>query len=639
MIHLTSRYLASKRSLWLLLACLALLILLLSGCGRSATRRTLLHAESIMEAHPDSAYALLSALCVDSAAPEEDRALFALLLTQAMYKLDILGISPKETIDSHGRMMDNAIGYFEKENDRKQTMESYYYRGVVMMCYPDSLPYSLQPFSISLDLAREQKDTFYIAKSYSMLSAIYGQGKAYHDQAEAEKIALDYFKVTGRENFINYSRFTLGSALFASGKHEEALARIDTLLSDLPQNEVTSLKVRALNIKARALYYCERYPDAISMIEYLDSIDQHQPDLTLFHAASYIERDDIPIAKKLMEAQAEDLDSIDSNILENILYQKSRDVSEELQAMYTLYDGLTEDYNEITQGNLNTIQSFAQRNAADRHHHEREVMRLQIVIVGMVLLLLALAFGMLYFRFIRNKKKLSATGKELDVTRAELERILSDFQKKEEELEEMSRIEEKMEQDINEIIDKYGAGIPDSDLRTDIKERLSSLIDYLKQLNEREISMTKWKMREVSLSYIHSVSRIISDICMRDRTVGDKKGRIVDEIESLKEYLDSFKVNSDAMPIREKLIDELTDNDISKLRTGAAGRPKLREDYVLFALYLFYGFDSDTISELFKKEKNSLYSLKKRLNEKLKNLPEAQKERYEYVLARQNGRK
>ena len=93
------------------------------------------------------------------------------------------------------------------------------------------------------------------------------------------------------------------------------------------------------------------------------------------------------------------------------------------------------------------------------------------------------------------------------------------------------------------------------------------------------------------------------------------------------------------MPIREKLIDELTDNDISKLRTGAAGRPKLREDYVLFALYLFYGFDSDTISELFKKEKNSLYTLKKRLNEKLKNLPEAQKERYEYVLARQNGRK
>ena len=91
MIHLTSRYLASKRSLRLLLACLALLILLLSGCGRSATRRTLLHAESIMEAHPDSAYALLSALCVDSAAPEEDRALFALLLTQAMYKLDILG--------------------------------------------------------------------------------------------------------------------------------------------------------------------------------------------------------------------------------------------------------------------------------------------------------------------------------------------------------------------------------------------------------------------------------------------------------------------------------------------------------------------------------------------------------------------
>ena len=110
MTTITPIYLASKRALRPLLACAAIITLLLCGCGQSATRRTLLHAESIMEDHADSAYTILSALRMDSTAPEEDRALHALLLTQAMLKTHRLGTSPQDVIDSHRRMIDNAIG-------------------------------------------------------------------------------------------------------------------------------------------------------------------------------------------------------------------------------------------------------------------------------------------------------------------------------------------------------------------------------------------------------------------------------------------------------------------------------------------------------------------------------------------------
>ena len=616
-----SAYITPLRPLRCLLACSVLLILLLSGCGRSATRRTLLDAEAIMEAHPDSAYALLSALSVDSAAPEEDRALFALLMTQAMLKTYRLGTSPQDVIDSHGRMMDNAISYFEKENDRKRTMESYYYRGVVMLCNPDSLPYALQPFSISLDMAIEQKDTFCIAKNYDMMAEIYGQGMAYHDQAEAEKIALHYFKATGKETFINYSRYTLAGALFASGKHEEALARIDTLLSDIPQNEVTSLKVRALNIKARALYYCERYPEAISMIDHLDSIDQHQPDLTLFKAASYIRMDEIPAAKKLMEARAEDLDSVAKNMLIADMYVQDGSITPQARIMYDLYKGVEEDYNKMIVGNFNSIHALVARNKSHRYQIEMKYTKL---IYGNGIAVLVIIVGILILLVVRFRKKRKETKRENEILKKRSNTLVDELSRREEELSNVSIENGKLEEKVEEQLSTIEA------LQNDCKE-LTSVLEENNNRHTSELENLKSEVREKSLYYFRSVNRTISEIAYHNRTVAEKE--LKRDYPKFKEYMASFEIGSPGFKNWEDILDVLTDGAIAYLRSK-----KLREEYVIMAIYLYYGYDVDSIVKFLNSDSKHIYNVKDRLVRKINQFsPDIQK-KYEVILQRLNAK-
>lgn len=59
--------------------------LFMSGCTHKPDP-TLVTVESIMEVHPDSALMILEGLRLPEKAPEGDRALYNLLLTQARYK-------------------------------------------------------------------------------------------------------------------------------------------------------------------------------------------------------------------------------------------------------------------------------------------------------------------------------------------------------------------------------------------------------------------------------------------------------------------------------------------------------------------------------------------------------------------------
>ena len=74
------------KSVFLVISVLAALITVLSGCTESETARSLDRAEAVMEEHPDSALAILGAIPSADVNSSADRALHALLLTQAQIK-------------------------------------------------------------------------------------------------------------------------------------------------------------------------------------------------------------------------------------------------------------------------------------------------------------------------------------------------------------------------------------------------------------------------------------------------------------------------------------------------------------------------------------------------------------------------
>ncbi|MDE7496852.1 MAG: hypothetical protein K2M67_08400 [Muribaculaceae bacterium] len=665
--------LISRNGLRLLPALIALLICIGAGCSHSNLHTALLEAESVIEDDADSAYAILSDLKIDSTTPEEDRALYSLLLTQAMHKTHRLDIASEEIIDAQSSMIDYAIDYFDKHNSGKHAMKSYFYRGILLCQKTDSIIYALEPFYSSLDIALVQKDTFWIARNYDLISGIYYSQNAYYDYTQAQQLALSYYKLTDKQDFINFSRYSFAYGLYLIGKHEEAIAEVDTLLSILSANESSSLRVRSLNTRARALFYCDRFKECAEQIEKLDSMGAHQPDLVLFHAGSYIEMDKPDMAKKIMKERANDLDSTDRNMLANLFYRKDPNASEGYKAMDTLYSGLAKDYVEMTQGNLNTIQSIIHRNIAYRHNLEKENLNLKYLLCGIILAIILIAFLLWNLKRKRDqaatlariqedfrakklqwkeeyermnadsekretawKEKLERNTSDLEKREAEwkdkLERTSSDLEKREAEWKDLSQMRDKMEKDINEIASQYGLSIPANESEPNVKGLLSSMIEKVKKLSDEEVAKEMNNLGMAGLGYIRMVSEIMMDIQYEDSIHGDKNSRITDRIVSLKSYLDSFRPDSEELALRATLIDELRNNAIHNLQTGADGVPKVKGKVLNIAIYLFYGLNTDTISFLLKIKQGHVYTLKSRLRKTLTALPEDMKAIYAPIM-------
>ena len=87
--------------LYILIACTALLNIQCSGNGKEKTPLPkLVHAESVMFDHPDSALHILKSMPMPSARwDKENHALWCLLTTQAMYK-QMMKISSDSLVES-----------------------------------------------------------------------------------------------------------------------------------------------------------------------------------------------------------------------------------------------------------------------------------------------------------------------------------------------------------------------------------------------------------------------------------------------------------------------------------------------------------------------------------------------------------
>ncbi|MGN0048581.1 MAG: hypothetical protein ACI37U_06805 [Bacteroides sp.] len=96
----------------------------LLGCGKHSVRTEVLNrAESLMEAHPDSAYALLRTIDSTSLAPGEEQARYALLYTQARDKNYIV-----QTDDS---LIQVAVRYYDSIGRTDRQALAYYLWGGV----------------------------------------------------------------------------------------------------------------------------------------------------------------------------------------------------------------------------------------------------------------------------------------------------------------------------------------------------------------------------------------------------------------------------------------------------------------------------------------------------------------------------
>lgn len=201
------------KSTFYLIICLLTLV----TCDkRSAVLPTeLVHADSLMQSHPDSALVILDSMKIPSPENKLQYATWCLLITQARDKNYI-----KHTSDS---LINIALEYFEKLDDPVRKATALYYEGRVnydMNRAEEAATFYLR----ARDVAKNTTDYSLLCLINSHLGTLYLHRDLCTQTTEAYEIAHDYSLLLGDSATISYSFSYLGRASIICGDMEKAVS-------------------------------------------------------------------------------------------------------------------------------------------------------------------------------------------------------------------------------------------------------------------------------------------------------------------------------------------------------------------------------------------------------------------------------
>lgn len=145
---------------------------LCQSCKEEATaaRPMLVAADSMMWSNPDSALLVLEQIPASRKLRGEERALYALLLTQARYKSCVLLEN-----DSLIRI---AVNYYKGGREKERLAQSYFYWGCVH-AEKKELPEAIELYLKSLELMSKGNNPIFMAMIYSHLGDCYNEQDLY----------------------------------------------------------------------------------------------------------------------------------------------------------------------------------------------------------------------------------------------------------------------------------------------------------------------------------------------------------------------------------------------------------------------------------------------------------------------------
>lgn len=144
------------------------IFLLCHSCKReiATTHPVLLTADSLMWSNPDSALSLLEQIPEPQQLEGADRALYALLMTQARYKCCVLL--------ENDSLIQIAVHYYESGKEKERLASSYFYWGCVYV-ENKKLPEAIELYLKSLELMRGSSDSIFVSMIYSHLGDCYDE--------------------------------------------------------------------------------------------------------------------------------------------------------------------------------------------------------------------------------------------------------------------------------------------------------------------------------------------------------------------------------------------------------------------------------------------------------------------------------
>jgi len=228
---------------------LALVCLNLIGCSpESGELKT---AEQLMESTPDSTLAILKQLSPDKYSSESDRALYGLLLFNALDK-NRLPLNPDTLIDF-------SINYYLKHTDKDRLAYCYLLKGRI---YKYDLQYenAIGLYLKALDLCKDSKNKLLLGRIYSDMGEIYHLQGDYRQAQHKFKLAYNCFIHGNYSNPAYYSLLNIGITHFDTKRYDSAQVCFQQVYR---QAKDSIIKGAALSDIGLCYYHAKLYDSAL----------------------------------------------------------------------------------------------------------------------------------------------------------------------------------------------------------------------------------------------------------------------------------------------------------------------------------------------------------------------------------------
>ena len=213
-------------------------------------------AESVMWEHPDSALSILRSMPQSSLSSGKNYATWALLLAQARDKVYGKRLPDSLNIPSSDKLVQDAMDYFEKEDDLKRMAQAYYYKGQLLedqKKLTEAIPLFLKSKDIMTRLV-QLKDAY----QYALRS---GNG---------ERISYALSELGRTYVHIN----EMDSALFYFGKSLENAKRLGNLELEAMAMGELGVVYNELSQGEKALHYTRKELDLCLQVSSLHKLPQ-----------------------------------------------------------------------------------------------------------------------------------------------------------------------------------------------------------------------------------------------------------------------------------------------------------------------------------------------------------------------------
>ncbi len=376
-------------------------------------------AESVMWEHPDSALSILRSMPQSSLSSGKNYATWALLLAQARDKVYGKRLPDSLNIPSSDELVQDAMDYFEKEDDLKRMAQAYYYKGQLLedqKKLTEAIPLFLKSKDIMTRLD-EPLFTYLICQS---LGNTYRYQDLYEESLVQLKDAYQYALRSGNGERISYALSELGrtyvhinemdSALFYFGKSLENAKRLGNLELEAMAMGELGFVYGKLRLYENALQYirkevdikqeisCRELPQAYYGLGYV-FFDAGQLDSSKVYFLKSLETDNLYTIKGAYDFLSK-IEEEQNKYTDAIYYNKQyRIYSDSIYVLTHTYD-------------LAELQA--------RYDHERllnianslQMEKLQILKIALLLIICLLIIILFYQRYILKKERLLVSIKE-----------------------------------------------------------------------------------------------------------------------------------------------------------------------------------------------------------------------------------